>query len=99
MVSQLLDFLLVNMGEVVDVGIVKLLNRFSKFCIDVDKFLKRPLKCNVLLVQLSVLLPQVLDIRREVGLFLPEERRRHRHGYYNDDENSRRWFNLREEEN
>jgi hypothetical protein len=85
LVGQLLDLLLVDVGEVIDVGIVKLLNRFRKFGIDVDEFLEGSLERDVLLVQLPVLLPQVLDIRREVGLFLPEERRRHRHGYYKND--------------
>lgn len=63
LVGQLLDLLLVDVREVIDVRIVKLLNRFRQFGIDVDEFLEGTLERDVLLVELAVLLPQVLDVR------------------------------------
>ena len=50
LVGQLLYLLLVDVGEVINVGIVKLLNRFRKFGIDVDEFLEGSLERDVLLV-------------------------------------------------
>jgi len=37
--GELFDFLLVDVGEVLDVGVVELFDGLGKFCIDGDEFL------------------------------------------------------------
>lgn len=40
LVSKLFDFLLVDVREIVDMGVVELFNGFGKFCIYADEFLQ-----------------------------------------------------------
>jgi hypothetical protein len=48
--GQLLDLLLVDMREVLGVGVVELLNGLGQLGIDIDQLFQRFLKCEVLLV-------------------------------------------------
>jgi len=73
-VGQLLDFLLVDVREVLSVRVVELFDGLSEFSVDIDEFFQRFLEGDVLLIEHSVLLPEVINIGREVLIFLPEQR-------------------------
>ena len=66
LMGQLFYFLLVDVWEIVDVGVVEFLDRFSEFSVYVYQLLQRSLQSCVLLVEKPVLLPQVLDVCRKI---------------------------------
>ena len=59
---ELFDFLLVDVGEILDVRGVELLDGLGQFGVDVDKFLERFLEGEVLLVEVAVLLAKVVKV-------------------------------------
>ena len=77
--GKLFDFLLVDVGEVLDVGGVELLDGLGEFGVDVDEFLEGLLEGEVLLVEVAVLLAEVVEVAREVVVILFEEGAGHGH--------------------
>jgi hypothetical protein len=62
LMSELFDFLLVDMREIVYMRVVELLNRLCQLCIDVDELLKGAFEGKVLFVKKPVLLLEVFDV-------------------------------------
>ena len=59
---ELFDFLLVDMGEILDVGCVELLDGLGEFGIYVDELLEGFLEGEVLLVEVAVLLSEIVKV-------------------------------------
>ena len=60
--GELLDFLLIDVGEVLDVGGVKLLDGLGEFGVDIDEFLEGFLEGEILLIEIAVLLAEVIEV-------------------------------------
>ena len=72
---QLLDFLLVDVREVLHVRVVELLDGLGQLCVDRDEFLEGLFEGEVLLVEVAVLLAKVVKVSGHVGVVvvLPEK--------------------------
>ena len=77
--GELLDFLLVDVGEVLDMGGVELLDGLGEFGVDVDEFLEGFLEGEILLIEIAVLLAEIIEVTGEVVVILFEEGAGHGH--------------------